>query len=981
MTERDHRLVYAQMPKAQKDQFIRLQGVRHNNLKGFDLDLPKNRLIVITGLSGSGKSSLAFDTLYAEGQRRYIETFSPYARQFFDRMDKPKVDKIEGIPPAIAIEQRNSVKTTRSTVGTMTEITDYMKSVWPHLSKPYCPECGDPVSHDTPQTIWTKLTTHLNKTEHHACLISFQLPLSSKLSIAQTLQLVERQGYQRLLDRNQVVRINDLDEDWKPVTNHLQVVQDRCRLNGRQKTRFLEACEQAFHYGKGRLFIDLVESRECVTPDNHLTFTQGLHCAPCDRTFQKPSPSLFSFNHPAGACPECRGFGRIIAINYEAALPDKSLSLKDGVVKPWRTGHGLQSQDDLEVAARREGLPLDIPFRELPKKWQDWVIQGDKDYGKSSKHRWPKAWYGVKGYFDWLESKAYKMHVRVLLSRYRDYRVCPACHGHRLQPESLIYKLDFSTADEKAERRLGHLAEFYHLPISKARKIVQHHLKTTNRNDNNPLTIALKQAANRLDFLQDVGLGYLNLDRPTKTLSGGETERVNLTSCLGSHLVNTLYILDEPTVGLHPRDTDRLITILKQLRDLGNTVVVVEHEERVIREADFIVDIGPGHGETGGQIVAKGPLGDILDKKSLTADYLAGRQTIPANKRRKPPTAAAKNWLTLKNARANNLKDLTIKFPIRRLSVVSGVSGSGKSSLIQVDLKSAIEEQENERLTGLTQFDHTVFVDQSSLGKTPRSNPAVYIGAFDAVRTVFAQSLEAKKQGLSPGNFSFNSKLSQCPTCKGLGHEKIEMQFLSDVFIQCSECQGSRYRPSVLAFKLGNERTSKPLNIAEFLDTSAEEAIDFLTTFPNSRQAQNAIKRLQTLVTTGLGYLKLGQPLNTLSGGECQRLKLAAHLAEYVAKAKQTAQTLFIFDEPTTGLHFHDVKILVDVFQSLVDQGHTVIVVEHNLDVIRCADWIIDLGPESGEQGGKIVIADTPDNVAKFPQSHTGQALLKSASA
>jgi excinuclease ABC subunit A len=1020
------------MSKRPPDSLIRLRGVRHNNLKGFDLDLPLHRLIVITGLSGSGKSSLAFDTLFAEGQRRYIETFSPYARQFFDRMDKPRVDSIEGIPPAIAIEQRNAVRTTRSTVGTMTEICDYMKVVWPHLAQLRCRGCGRLVRQDTPQLIWKGLNANAGGQSPDPAmggsdlLITFDLPLSDKLPIEESLRLVERQGYQRLLAGDEALRLEDaLPRFQASAPRMITVVQDRLRSAPANRARFVEACEQAYHFGKGRLALRVETGGHRRT----LRFSRHLHCAECDLEYAEPTPALFSFNHPLGACPACKGFGRVISIDFARALPDRALTLAQGAVRPWRTGFSAECQDDLRKFCRTTGVRMDVPFRDLPPAHQDWVINGDPDYGTDEEHEWPRAWYGVKGYFRWLESKAYKMHVRVLLSRYRAYTPCPECSGKRFRPAPLLYRLavgggrasDARPSAAENPRASLTLADFYQLTIQDARRLLDRLARGRRLNSADPLAVALDEVRTRLGYLVAVGLGYLTLDRPTRSLSGGETERVNLTRCLGTKLVNTLYVLDEPSVGLHPRDTGRLIGILHELRELGNTVVVVEHEASVVRVADHLVDLGPGHGESGGNVVFQGPPAGILrSKTSLTGQYLSGRRTIDPPARRPVRSATAQGHpgtplLKLTHATLHNLKDVSVSIPLNRFVCVTGVSGSGKTTLIGEVLHPLLEAQVGKveqdthpsgdageegdeagvglasaGLDGAGHVGQVVMVDQSSIGKTPRSNPAVYIGAFDDLRELFAQSDLARRRGLGPSAFSFNSAQGQCERCRGAGFEKIEMQFLSDVFIRCPDCAGRRYRAHILEVKIaGREgdgapdrglpasgvRTSRrPWSIADLLEATVDQVLVFLGTFAGSKPASRAAVGLRLLQDVGLGYLRLGQPLNTLSGGESQRLKLVGHLADF-ARAEHIKPTLFLFDEPTTGLHFDDVRVLLGVFQRLVEAGHSVLVVEHNVDVIKSADWVIDLGPEAGEAGGRIVAEGTPEMIAKCRASHTGTAL------
>ncbi|HEX4122400.1 MAG TPA: excinuclease ABC subunit UvrA [Verrucomicrobiae bacterium] len=956
---------------------IRLRGVRQNNLKQVNLDLPLGQCIVVVGLSGSGKSSLAFDTLFAEGQRRYIETFSPYARQFLDRMDKPQADSIEGIPPAIAIEQRNTVKSTRSTVGTMTEITDYAKAFWPQVARLHCRKCGEPVRLETPAEVWRALR---EKFEGEEVLVTFELGLSEKFSPEESLALIARQGYRRLWMDGAVVALEEAEARLKSNGgNSLTIVQDRIRVAEANRARFVEACEQAYHFGKGKL------TARRVSDGAEVAFSNRLHCARCDIEYRDPSPALFSFNHPIGACPACRGFGRIIAIDYNLAIPDWSKTLAEGAVKPWQTATGAESQDDLMKFAKVRKAPVDVPFGQLPAKWRDWVIDGDPDYGKDKAHEWPRAWYGVKGYFRWLESKAYKMHVRVLLSRYRVYRLCPDCHGTRFQPEALLY------------RAVGRsIADFYGMTVKRALEFVESLIAQLRRpKTSDPIALALGEVRSRLAYLDAAGLGYLALDRATRSLSGGETERVNLTACLGSRLVNTLFVLDEPSVGLHPRDTARLVRLVRQLRDAGNTVVVVEHEASVMRAADQIVELGPGHGESGGELVFQGTFQEIQrSAKSLTGAYLSGRKKIEPPPRR-PMGSATK--LVLRNATLHNLKNLTVEIPLGRFVCVTGVSGSGKSSLITEVLVPAVAEKfkegvapgplskdrdeedddtQDERgagacVEGWEKLSRVIAVDQSLLGRTPRSNPAVYIGAFDDVRTFFAQTDAARQQSLGPSAFSFNSPQGQCERCRGAGFEKIEMQFLSDIFIRCPECNGRRYRPHIL--EIFAESAGRRWSIADLLDATVDDAVIFLTGCADSRSAASATQSLKVLQEVGLGYLRVGQPINTLSGGESQRLKLVHHLAQ--AGEHSGAPILFVFDEPTTGLHFEDVRILLQVFQRLVEAGHTVLVIEHNLDVMKSADWIIDLGPEAGEEGGHIVAEGTPEQIAAVRSSHTGAAL------
>src|SRR5258706_6661059 len=991
-------------------------------------------------------------------------------------MDKPQVDSIEGIPPAIAIEQRNTVRSTRSTVGTMTELCEYMKMLWPHVAQLHCRQCGRPVSKDPAGVVWQKLKDQNLDAE---LLITFDLPLTEKLTVEESLGLVSKQGYQRLLVNGRIVRLDESLGLFAKNRNHggsITVIQDRLNPAVANRSRFVEACEQAYHFGKGKLTVWEVKASGAAADPRF--FSNRLHCAECDIEYREPSPALFSFNHPVGACPTCRGFGRVISIDYNLALPDRTKTIAGGVVKPWQTGHGLDSQKDLLKVCRHLEIDTDVPFEKLSAKWQTFVIEGDPDYAKDEEHQWPRAWYGVKGYFRWLESKAYKMHVRVLLSRYRAYTPCPDCQGRRFQPDALLYKTVVGTnngADHGTRAQGAHvltLADFYQLPIRDALGVIKQLAARHSVKPGDPLGLIFNEIGARLSYLEAVGLGYLTLDRPTRTLSGGETERVTLTTCLGTRLVNTLFVLDEPSVGLHPRDTERLVAILERLRDTGNTVVVVEHEPRVMSAADQIIDLGPGHGATGGHVVFQGTYPQILKSSgSLTGQYLSGRKSVEIPPRRPVSispidTAFFKRdqgiaepmflsearvgfdiqeesaVLRIRNASRHNLKNVSVDIPLRRLVCLTGVSGSGKTTLMREVLLPALAEklkhssgtndartngEENReeaetlastasetQIEGFDSISEIVLVDQSGLGKTPRSNPAVYIGAFDDIREVFAGSEVAKQRGLSSSAFSFNSSQGQCERCHGVGFEKIEMQFLSDVFVRCPACDGKRYRPHILEVRISPPKLSaegvspnKPsknakangykrgrgLSIADVLDSTIDEVIEFLRAFANSGPARRAAESLALLQEVGLGYLKLGQPINTLSGGESQRLKLVRHLADsrqatpslasyqrHVSYSQQPTRpivehSLFLFDEPTTGLHFDDIRVLLKVFQRLVDAGHSVLVIEHNLDVIKTADWVIDLGPDAGDQGGEIVAVGTPEAIAAHPRSHTGAAL------
>ena len=918
---------------------IRIRGARQNNLRGIDLDLPLGSLIVVTGPSGSGKSSLAFDTVYAEGQRRYVETFSPYTRQFLDRMDKPLADSIEGIPPAIAIEQANNVRTTRSTVGTITEINDYLKLLFPRLAKGFCPTCEREVRPESAASIVEAVTKQFRG---KTLLVAFGVPVPPKTKPADFFEFLQQQGYLRVWLGSQIVRTDEVPPAGR-LPARVQVIQDRVEITPANRTRLAEAVENALRLGADKLSV--------VDPDSgeEHPFSSGWHCAHCDAGIRPPSPGLFSFNNPLGACPECRGFGRIIGIDFQRVMPDRSLSIAEGVVKPFQSGQSRECQDDLMRHALRNEVDVRCPFEELPKADQEWVINGEG----GGQDAWENnRWYGVKGYFNWLESKTYKMHVRVLLSRYRSYQPCPVCKGGRFQPETLNFRIDGLTIADLAHRPIAGLLEIFS--------------SLTLPEHDSSARLVHDQITSRLYYLLEVGLGYLTLDRPTRSLSGGELQRVNLTTCLGASLVNTLFVLDEPSVGLHPRDTGRLLGVLRGLRDKGNTLLVVEHEEAVIRTADHIVDIGPGRGAQGGNLLYCGPAENFAKTDSLTADYLEGRKAIAIpGKRRKP-----KRFIELRGVRHHNLRGVDVKIPTGVLCAVTGVSGSGKTSLVRDVLHRHLagdEPSEDEAagfvksIRGDEEIGDVVMVDQSPLARSPRSTPAVYLGAYDGIRELFGTTKEALAAGYSPGTFSFNSGQGRCERCGGLGFEKVEMQFLSDLYLRCPECEGKRFRTPVLNVQIRGK------SIHDVLEMTAGEAIDF---FAPLDKRGFITRPLRLLAEVGLDYLRLGQPVNALSGGESQRLKLVHHLAQ-----KHEDGALLIFDEPTTGLHFDDVALLLKVFRRLVDEGNSVVVIEHNLEVVKCADWIVDLGPEGGDDGGRVVAAGTPEQIAACPDSHTGRFL------
>jgi excinuclease ABC subunit A len=1015
---------------------VEIRGARQNNLKGIDVDLPLGKLTVITGPSGSGKSSLAFETIYAEGQRRYVETFSPYMRQFLDRMDKPRVDDIRGIPPAIAIEQANPVKSSRSTVGTMTEINDYLKLLWPRVATAFCPNCSREIRPETAQSIVAQMFRHSlrsGRNDGATVLITFWVAVPPKTEPRNFFEFLQQQGYLRVWIDNQIIRV-DADSDIKRLGARVQVIQDRTTISEEKRARLSEAIETALRFGKGKINIIAISqhiesstpatARPAVAPyQSEMPFSRGWHCAHCDLDIRPPTPGLFSFNNPLGACPECRGFGRTIAIDLNKAIPNRSLTIKQGVVRVFRGAEFGESQKDLLRACAREEIDINLPFEELPKADQEFVIEGEKRSGDFTEEDYEDhRWYGVRGFFRWLESKTYKMHVRVLLSRYRAYVTCPSCNGGRYQPEALNYKAletvsDCREGDRKSPLQQLALPEFQALPISAAREFL-----TATEIQSSDLTARMlrDEICARLNYLCEVGVGYLTLNRSARTLSGGEVQRVNLTTCLGASLVNTLFVMDEPSIGLHPRDVGRLVRVMRNLRDKGNTLLVVEHEEQIIRAADNLIDIGPGRGEHGGELVWNGPLDSFLGgsrfsnatptkiaqrshlsrvaaleltsssekpiQQSLTRDYLTNHKSIPVPASRRKWTSAIK----ITGARQHNLKSIDVDLPLGVFTCVTGVSGSGKSTLIHDVLyrnlliaKGQSSDSDSgacKSVTGAHRIGEVVMVDQAPLARTPRSTPLLYLGLYDRVRELFAAQEEAISQGLTAGTFSFNSGGGRCERCSGTGYEKIEMQFLSDLYVRCAECEGKRFQPHVLKVQLHGK------SIHDLLKLTITESIEF---FAQIAEAKDLSEPLCMLEEVGLGYLRLGQPLNTLSGGESQRLKLLGYLADKSvlgslspANRKQTGTltasapgNLFVFDEPTTGLHFDDVAMLLRLFQRLVDRGHSIVVIEHNLEVIKTADWIVDLGPEAGEQGGEVVGVGTPEEIAKKENSHTGKFL------
>ncbi|MEO6281535.1 excinuclease ABC subunit UvrA [Roseateles sp.] len=958
------------------DGLIRIRGARQHNLKNLDLDLRTAELTVVTGPSGSGKSSLVFDTLYAEGQRRYVETFSAYARQFLDRMDRPAVDKVDGVPPAIAIDQTNPVRTSRSTVGTMTELNDHLKLLFARAAELFDRKTAALVRHDTAQSIYAELMARAEGAGDPRMVLTFPVELPANTSAEQVQQWLSASGFTRV----QAER----ESDGKKL---LDVVADRFRILGADKQRAMEAIELSLKRGSGRLSVYVGDEGATLW-----RFSTGLHCPESDIRYADPQPALFSFNSAFGACDTCRGFGRVIGVDLGLVIPDDRKTLRNGAIKTLATPAWKDSHDDLLKYAGEAGIPRDTPWKDLSPAHRAWVINGTPNWNGN----WNKQWYGVMRFFEYLESKAYKMHIRVLLSKYRSYTECPSCRGARLKTEALLWRVGSKAlADvalpaaqrflpvgvdwtrEQLEALPGlSLHDLMQLPIQRLRDFVDG-LQLPSTMLDEALKLLLDEIRHRSRYLCDVGLGYLTLDRQSRTLSGGEVQRINLTTALGTSLVNTLFVLDEPSIGLHPRDMGRIVQAMKRLRDAGNTLVVVEHDPAVMLAADRLIDMGPGPGERGGQIVYDGTPDSIRSADTLTGAYLGGRKHVGMGLKRLVDESTPK--LILEGVREHNLKDVSVAFPLQRLVVVTGVSGSGKSTLMQDVLYPALARQfgkatetpgSHERLLGGDFLADAVFVDQSPIGKTARSNPASYVGAWDEIRKLLADAPVARERSYTASMFSFNAGDGRCPTCGGSGFEHVEMQFLSDVYLRCPDCDGKRFRAEMLDAKLTLK--DRDLSVADVLELTVAEAVHL---FSDHRAV---IAKLQPIVDVGLEYVRLGQPVPTLSGGEAQRLKLAGFLAEAAASPRcgvAKKGTLFLFDEPTTGLHFDDIAKLMRALRKLLGAGHSLIVIEHNLDVIRAADWLIDLGPEGGETGGEIVCVGTPEEITKHATSHTAAAL------
>jgi excinuclease ABC subunit A len=984
---------------------IRIRGARQHNLKNLDLDLRTGELTVVTGPSGSGKSSLVFDTLYAEGQRRYVETFSAYARQFLDRMDKPAVDRVEGVPPAIAIDQTNPVRSSRSTVGTMTELNDHLKLLFARAGQLFDKKTALGVRHDTPETIYEALMARTADGDPRL-VVTFPVELPGGTTPAEIEQWLSASGFTRVQAEREVATPSG-------PRKVLDVVADRFRLHATEKARAIEAIEVALKRGAGRMSVYAGDENGAAwiagqaRNDSPWKFSTGLHCPESDLRYADPIPSAFSFNSAVGACETCRGFGRVIGVDWGLVIPNDKLTLRAGAIKTIQTPAWSECQDDLMRHAETAGIPRDTPWYKLTPEQKEWVLGGTPNYKEGN---WNKQWYGIRRFFQYLESKAYKMHIRVLLSKYRSYTPCDVCGGARLKTESLLWRLgnkdDADAALEPAKRFMPVgvqwtraqlealpglcLHDLMLMPIDRLRRFFDRVEPTAEahagQGDLQALKLLFEEITTRLRYLCDVGIGYLTLDRQSRTLSGGEVQRINLTTALGTSLVNTLFVLDEPSIGLHPRDMNRITEAMKRLRDAGNTLVVVEHDPAVMVAADRIIDMGPGPGERGGQIVFDGTTEDLRHADTLTGAYLGARKHVGMGFKRAVTDATPR--LILEGARDHNLKNVTVEFPLQRLVCVTGVSGSGKSTLVQDVLAPALTRHfgkatetpgAHDRLLGADHLSDVVFVDQSPIGKTARSNPVSYVGAWDAMREIFATSPLAKQRSYTASKFSFNSGDGRCPTCGGSGFEHVEMQFLSDVYLRCPDCDGKRYRPEILEVTIERQPIGgtrpRVMNVADVLDLTVSEAASL---FANDR---DVIRALQPIVDVGLEYVKLGQPVPTLSGGESQRLKLAGFLAQAAKNATSSRQatatrgTLFMFDEPTTGLHFDDIAKLMRALRKLLEAGNSIIVIEHNLDVIRAADWLIDLGPEGGDAGGLLVAEGPPEEVKLHATSHTAKAL------
>jgi excinuclease ABC subunit A len=942
---------------------LRIRGARVHNLKNVSVQIPHNAITVVSGVSGSGKSSLAFDTVYAEGQRRYVESLSAYARQFLERMEKPDVDEISGIAPAVAIRQKNSTRNPRSTVATSTEIYDYLRLLFARCGQTFCIECGAEVCKDTPDAIAARVLSAGNGRRFY---VLYQLRIAAPQPAAKprkserkkstepapdqlrlALLDLQKRGFNRLYQGGVVHEFISpeslLDVDFK---KPVYVLVDRLAVSEEAKSRLIDSVEICYREGHGEAIVEFVADSNGGVAER-MNFNERFECKNDGTIYQEPEPRLFSFNNPYGACPRCQGFGNTIDFDLNLVVPDPSKSLDDGAIEPWTKPRFRQLLYEAKQWAKSQGIPTNVPWRQLKEEQRQRILEGDPE----------NDYDGVKGFFAWLERKKYKLHVRVFLSRYRGYAKCLECGGTRLRPEARAVRVAGKTITDICKFTVKEARVFFReLQLSESQSKVADRI--------------LEEIRSRLQFLDEVGLDYLSLDRLTSTLSGGESQRIQLATSLGSHLVGALYVLDEPSIGLHPRDTKRLIDILKSLRDLGNTVLVVEHDPDTIAAADRVIDLGPGAGELGGKLLFAGTYDEILkDAKSITGRYLSGVMRIPVPNSRHKTTG---KFLRIYGATLHNLKNVDAMIPLGMLTVVTGVSGSGKSTLVHDVLYRALLAKKNggtekefcERLDGDERVREVVIVDQSPIGRTPRSNPATYLKAFDAIREVFADTPDAKRRGYTAGHFSFNVPGGRCETCQGDGTVTVEMQFLADVELICEECRGTRFKSSVLEVQYRGK------NVHEVLGMTVREALAFFVNVPR------VTTKLRIMNEIGLGYLRLGQSGTTLSGGEAQRLKLAAHLSR-----TENQGILYILDEPTTGLHFDDIAKLLAAFRKLLESGASLLVIEHNLDVIKSADWLIDMGPEGGDQGGKIIATGTPEQVARNAQSHTGKFLAKTLQA
>lgn len=912
---------------------IIVKGARTHNLKNIDVEIPRNKLTVITGVSGSGKSSLAFDTIYAEGQRRYVESLSSYARQFLERMDKPDVDYIQGISPAMAIQQKTTSSNPRSTVGTTTEIYDYLRLLFARVGTTFSPVSGKEVKKDSPRTAIHEL--YKTQKEGERFYILFPIPVHGKKKLGEELRVLKEKGFTRLLnlDAESIldITIDEVDQkSFKP--EKFRVLVDRLVLKTDEETltRIAGSLETAFQEGSGRCSVKMRGGEE-------LEFSEIFERDGIE--FIEPTPQMFSFNNPFGACPKCEGFGKIAGIDEDLVIPDPEKSIRNNAIAPFNSPQFSMHLKDLIRVAFREKFSIDIPYQEMPKEVKRIIWQGKDEY------------IGLWKFFDEIKSQAYKVHMRVLYSRYRGYSRCSECDGYRIRKDAQHVKIGGMHIGEVSELTIGHARDFFDaLKLSEFQQGVAGQI--------------LYEIQKRLKYLDEVGLDYLTLDRLANTLSGGESQRINLANALGSSLIGSLYVLDEPTIGLHPRDNQKLIGILESLRDIGNTVLVVEHDPEMMKAADNILDIGPFAGVHGGEVIFSGTYNNLLQSNSLTGKFLSGRKEIPVPQKRRKGNG---HVIRIEGAGEHNLKNLNIDFPLGKFVVVTGVSGSGKSTLVHDTLYAGIQKHigtYNQKvgrfrsLSGMSHIHHVEMVDQSPIGRSSRSNPATYTKAFDGIRDVFADTRQAKIMGYTPGHFSFNVPGGRCETCQGEGIQKIEMQFMADIELVCEACHGTRFRKDILSVKYRGQ------SIYDVLEMPISEALDFFV------DEQNIANKLQPLEDVGLGYLKLGQSATTLSGGEAQRVKLARFLGK-----TNNEHTIYFFDEPTTGLHFEDVAKLLDAFNELVNSGHSVIIIEHNLDVIKCADWVIDVGPEGGFGGGQIVAEGTPEEIIKTEKSYTGRFL------